>query len=92
MKRKNENEDIVRNDALYLHHLEKSEHLTHIYLLMKDKKFGYRMSAEIVGGRARLDKLIGLGRVKAEKKSSAQNGKIYCNARDVLLNAKYRFK
>lgn len=66
----------------------KAEHLNEIYLLMGKHVFGYRMAASIVGGRARLDRLIGEGRVKAEKRSGAQNGKWYCNARDVLFYAK----
>jgi hypothetical protein len=67
---------------------KKSEHLTEIYLLMGKHKFGYRMAASIVGGRARLDRLIGEGRVMAEKRSSSQNGKWYCNAAQVLYYAK----
>lgn len=67
---------------------KKSEHLTQIYLLMGRHVFGYRMAASIVGGRARLDRLIGEGRIKAEKKSSAQNAKWYCNAAQVLFYAK----
>jgi hypothetical protein len=67
---------------------KKSEHLTEIYLLMGKHVFGYRMAASIVGGRARLDRLIGEGRVMAEKRSSSQNGKWYCNAAQVLYYAK----
>lgn len=67
---------------------KKAEHLTNIYLLMGRHVFGYRMAASIVGGRARLDRLIGEGRVHAEKKSSAQNAKWYCNAAQVLYYAK----
>lgn len=67
---------------------KKAEHLTQIYILMGKHVFGYRMAATIVGGRARLDKLIGEGCVQAEKRSSAQNGKVYCNAAQVLYYAK----
>jgi hypothetical protein len=67
---------------------KKAEHLTEIYLLMGKHVFGYRMAASIVGGRARLDRLIGEGRVMAEKRSSSQNGKWYCNAAQVLYYAK----
>lgn len=66
---------------------KKAEHLTDIYLLMGKHVFGYRMAASIVGGRARLDRLIGEGRVQAEKRSSSQNGKWYCNAAQVLFYA-----
>jgi hypothetical protein len=67
---------------------KKAEHLTEIYLLMGKHVFGYRMAASIVGGRARLDRLIGEGRVMAEKRSASQNGKWYCNAAQVLYYAK----
>ena len=67
---------------------KKAEHLTEIYLLMGKHVFGYRMAASIVGGRARLDRLIGEGRVMAEKRSTSQNGKWYCNAAQVLFYAK----
>lgn len=67
---------------------KKAEHLTEIYLLMGKHVFGYRMAASIVGGRARLDRLIGEGRVQAEKRSTSQNGKWYCNAAQVLYYAK----
>lgn len=67
---------------------KKAEHLTEIYLLMGKHVFGYRMAASIVGGRARLDRLIGEGRVQAEKRSTSQNGKWYCNASQVLYYAK----
>lgn len=73
------------------HDKKKAEHLTRIYLLMGKHVFGYRMAASIVGGRARLDKLIGEGRIKAEKKSTAQNGKWYCNAAQVLFYAKSEY-
>lgn len=72
----------------HLDNRRKAEHLTEIYLLMGRHVFGYRMAASIVGGRARLDRLIGEGRVQASKKSEAQNGKWYCNAAQVLYYAK----
>ncbi len=70
--------------------IEKREanHLVTIYRVMGKKVFGYRFSAEIVGGRSRLDKLIASGKVQAEKGSSKQNSKIKCNASDVLHYAK----
>lgn len=66
----------------------RSEHLSEIYLLMGRHKFGYRMAANLVGGRTRLDRLIGEGRIQATKKSEAQNAKWYCNAAQVLFYAK----
>ena len=55
-----------------------------IYRAMNDKVFGYRVAASIVGGRARLDRLIVEGKIRAEKLSMAQNGKWRCNAADCL--------
>ena len=54
---------------------------------MNMQVFGYRVSAKIVGGRARLDDLILKGHIRAEKVCDKQNGKIRCNASDVLRYA-----
>lgn len=59
-----------------------------IYRAMNDKVFGYRVAASIVGGRARLDKLICEGKIRAEKRSQSQNGKWRCNAADVLKHVR----
>lgn len=50
--------------------------------------FGKTMAAKIVGGRTRLEKLVGEGKIRAEKKSNVQNGKWMCNAGDVIFYAK----
>jgi hypothetical protein len=56
---------------------------------MNDKTFGYRFSERIVGGRARLERLITAGLIRAEKgNKEVQNGKWLCNASDVLRYAK----
>lgn len=60
-----------------------------ILRVMNDKTFGFRFSEKIVGGRARLERLIIEGKVRAEKgNQNAQNGKWLCNASDVLRYAK----
>ena len=60
-----------------------------ILRLMNDKNFGLRYSEKIVGGRARLERLIVEGKIRAEKGNvNAQNGKWLCNASDVLRYAK----
>lgn len=46
------------------------------------------VSATIVGGRTKLERLVGEGKIRAEKPTNAQNGKWYCNASDVLRHAK----
>jgi hypothetical protein len=53
----------------------------------EDKTFGFNLSANVVGGKARLRKLIARGDVRAIKKSEAQNAKCYCNAWDVIRNS-----
>lgn len=61
------------------------ERLACIMRTMNGKTFGFRFSADVVGGRARLDRLIADGKIRAEKgNKAAQNGKWLCNAADVL--------
>lgn len=68
-----------------------SEVLLTILRVMNDKTFGFRFSEKIVGGRARLERLIGEGKIRAEKgNSEAQNGKWLCNASDVLRYARIK--
>jgi hypothetical protein len=67
---------------------EAQARLDTILRLMNDKTFGLRYSEKIVGGRARLERLIVEGKIRAEKgNTSAQNGKWLCNAADVLRYA-----
>ena len=66
-----------------------AERLIMIMRAMSDKTFGLRYTEKIVGGRARLERLIVEGRIRADKgNKGAQNGKWLCNAWDVLYNAK----
>ena len=65
-----------------------AQRLEIIYRVMNDKTFGFRAAERIVGGRARLQRLIVAGKIRATKGNlSAQNGKWLCNASDVLRNA-----
>ena len=67
---------------------EAQARLDTILRLMNNKTFGLRYSEKIVGGRARLERLIVEGKIRAEKgNTSAQNGKWLCNASDVLRHA-----
>lgn len=60
-----------------------------IYRIMNSETFGLRQSERIVGGHARLMRLIVDGKIRAEKvNSKAQNGKWQCNAGDVLRFAR----
>ena len=60
-----------------------------IYRIMNGETFGLRQSQRIVGGRARLFRLIEEGKVRAEKvNGKVQNGKWQCNASDVLRYAR----
>ena len=62
--------------------------LENILLAMADKYFGKTEAARIVGGRARLVRLIESGEIRADKKSVRQNGRWYCNAADVLRHCR----
>ena len=60
-----------------------------ILRVMNSETFGLRTSERIVGGRARLMRLITAGSIRAEKvNGQAQNGKWQCNAGDVLRYAR----
>ena len=73
-------------DQIYI---DDSARLLTIMRVMNDKTFGYRFSERIVGGRARLERLITAGLIRAEKgNKEVQNGKWLCNAADVLRYAK----
>jgi hypothetical protein len=68
---------------------ESEARLAVILRVMNGKTFGLRYSEKIVGGRARLERLIVEGKIRAEKvNTKAQNGKWQCNASDVLRYAK----
>ncbi len=56
-------------------------------IVLNDKTFGRNQSADIVGGLARLKRLVGKGLIRADKRSNTKNGKWYCNAYDVLKYA-----
>lgn len=60
-----------------------------IYRVMNSETFGLRKAEKIVGGHARLLRLIEEGKIRAEKTNgTAQNGKWFCNAGDVLRYAR----
>ena len=74
-------------DQIYI---DDSTRLLTIMRVMNDKTFGFRFSERIVGGRARLERLITAGLIRAEKgNKEVQNGKWLCNASDVLRYAKF---
>lgn len=62
-----------------------------IYRIMNSETFGFKKSCRIVGGEARLVRLIEQGKIRAEKTNAqAQNGKWFCNAGDVLRYARIK--
>lgn len=63
-------------------------HLENIMLAMSDKTFCKTDAANIVGGRARLKRLVESGEIRAVKTSRRQNGRWYCNAADVLRHCR----
>lgn len=46
--------------------------------------FSKTESARLVGGKARLLRLISAGRIKVEKPTNKQNGKWFCSADDIV--------
>lgn len=61
-------------------------------IVLNDKTFGQREAADIVGGRGRLFRLVGSGKIRAEKiPADRQNGRWYCNAYDVIKNAELKY-
>lgn len=62
--------------------------LENILLAMADKSFCKTEAARIVGGRARLVRLVESGEIRATKTSMHQNGRWYCNAADVLRHCR----
>ena len=56
-------------------------------IVLNNKTFGRDEAADIVGGLSNLKKLIGKGKIRAEKKTQKQNGKWFCNAYDVIKHA-----
>lgn len=66
----------------------KSILLDNILSVLSDKTFSKDLSAEIVGGEAKLISLIESGKIAANKKSKSHNGKWYCNAAQVLMNCR----
>ncbi|MBD5307630.1 MAG: hypothetical protein HDS14_08430 [Bacteroides sp.] len=55
-------------------------------MILKQHKvvFSKSVAARLVGGRARLLKLITEGRIEVEKPTNRQNGKWFCDAGDVI--------
>lgn len=64
-----------------------SDQLSAIYAATQNLTFSKNMSAKIVGGRYKLEKLVGERKIRAEKPADSQNGKWLCNASDVLRYA-----
>ena len=52
--------------------------------VFNDKTFSRNEAASIVGGLTRLYRLVGQGKIRAEKKTMKQNGKWFCNAWDCI--------
>lgn len=62
--------------------------LNNIIRVMSTKTFGKVVSASIVGGEKKLERLIEKGEIQSEKESNSQNGKWQCNAAQVLLHCR----
>lgn len=64
--------------------------LENILLVSEDLTFCKSEASFIVGGPGRLEKLVSEGKIRAEKRTNAQNGKWWCNAADVFRYCKNR--
>lgn len=64
--------------------------LENILLAMEDECFSKDLSAKIVGGEGKLNKLIENGSISFEKPTNKQNGKWFCKASDVLRHCARR--
>lgn len=60
-------------------------------IVLNDKTFGRNEAADIVGGLARLRRLIEKGLIRMEKQTNKQNGKWFCNAWDVIKYARLKY-
>lgn len=59
-------------------------------IVLNDKSFSKDEAISIVGGLRRFTRLCATGRIRYQKKSTAQNGRWECNAFDVIKNASLR--
>lgn len=64
--------------------------LENILLAMEDECFSKDLSAKIVGGEGKLNRLIESGLIRFEKPTNKQNGKWFCKASDVLRHCARR--
>ena len=62
--------------------------LENILIAMSHLTFCKDIAAKIVGGTKRLEYLIAIGEIKAEKGSNAQNSKWKCNAAQMLRHCR----
>lgn len=62
--------------------------LENILLATEGLTFCKTEAIAIVGGPGRLEKLVAAGKIRAEKRTNAQNGKWWCNAADVLRHCR----
>ena len=64
-----------------------AEQLNEIFAATKEITFSKNTASIIVGGRRRLEKLVGERKIRATKQDERQIGKWLCNASDVLRSA-----
>ena len=72
--------------------MDKERHFDNIMLATAEMTAGRNEAASIVGGLAKLKRLIASGEIDAVKPKDAQNGKWRCNLSQVLLHARTKPK
>lgn len=66
---------------------ENADKLNAIYAATRNLTFSKNTASLIVGGRRKLEKLVGERKIRATKQDDRQMGKWLCNAADVLRHA-----
>lgn len=66
---------------------ENADKLSAIYAATRNLTFSKNTASLIVGGRRKLEKLVGERKIRATKQDDRQMGKWLCNAADVLRHA-----
>lgn len=64
-----------------------ADEINRIYDATRELTFSKTMSAAIVGGRRKLEDLVGRGKIAVDKPTAHQHGKWQCRASDVLRYA-----
>lgn len=74
----------MSNIPIYIRHNDDLLELMSLTFNSRGITFSKTIAAKIVGGEARLERLVINGKIRMEKPTCKQNGKWQCNGGDVL--------